>query len=180
MDKFTNTFVTTSRDSSNIFKLFVSNILGHSFKLTNKVVNSLFHSADNLNGVDPGHNNLHTLSNHSSGKDGGSGGTITSQVVGLGSSLANKLGTNVLNGILKLDLSGDSNTIIDDLGGAVFRFEDDITSLGAKRDTDDGSELVNTSLHFLKRIAIGVEMELLGGIGAEGSAANAGRASAGS
>jgi hypothetical protein len=94
--------------------------------------------------------------------------------------LADKLGTDVLHRVFKLDLSGDGDTIVDNLGGAVFGFKDDVTSLGAEGDTDDGSELVNTSLHFLKGIAIGVEMELLGGIGAEGSAANAGRASAGS
>ena len=69
------------------------------------------------------------LSNESSGQDAGSGGAISSGVIGPGGSLADKLGADVLNWVVQLDLLGDCDTVIHNLGRAILGLKDDVAAL---------------------------------------------------
>eukprot|EP00128_Syssomonas_multiformis_P010631 Colp12_sorted_trinity150504_noHs@26170 len=78
-------------------------------------INSGLNTTAEIKGVKASGNSLETLLGNSAGKDGGSGGTITSNVIGLGGNILNKTSTDVLILVLKLDSLGHSHTILGDL-----------------------------------------------------------------
>ena len=69
------------------------------------------------------HNNL--------GQNGGGGGAVASDVIGLGSGLFQKLRAHILIRVGQFDLFGYGHAIVGDSWGAIFLVECHIAALGA-------------------------------------------------
>ena len=61
-------------------------------------------------------------------EDGGGGGAVASDVVGLGGDLLGQLGADVLEGVLEFDVLGDGHTVVGDGGGAELLIENDVAA----------------------------------------------------
>jgi len=169
-DELTNLLVASSRNGGDVPNVIVvPDRGGKGLELFDKGTDGLINASGDLDGVGTSRNHLHALSDEGSGKDGGSGGSVTSKIVGVSGSLTDEFCADVLDGVLELDLTGDGDTVVHDLGGAVLGLEDDVTTLGSKGDTDDGGELVHTNLHFLESLTVLVEVELLGCLHLDGA-----------
>ena len=79
--------------------------------------------------------------------NGGSGGTIASLIVGLGGNLLDEVGTNVVVSVGELNVLGDGNTILGDLGHAEGSVKDDISASGSEGNLDGIGEHVATFEH---------------------------------
>ena len=170
-DHVANLHVAAGGDGRDVGELLVGNLLGEPLEDIDELGDGGLHAAGELHGVGTGHDDLHALGDHRRGEHGGGGGAVTREVVGLLRRLADEARADVLDGILEVNLLGDGDTVVDDLGGAVLGLEDDVAAFGSEGDTDDVREFVDTFLHLLERGAIlGVEVELLGRLGGGGHA----------
>jgi len=102
----------------------------------------------------------HALVNQGLGEDGGSGGAVTGNVVGLGGHFLQGLGTHVLEGVFELDLLGDGDTVVGDRGHTELLLDDDVAASRSEGDPDAVGHRVDTRLQRLAGII--VELELLG------------------
>ncbi len=92
-------------------------------------------------------------------EDGGGGGAVTGDVVGLGGDLLGELGAHVLERVAQLDLLGDRDAVVDDGGRAVLAVEDDAAAAGAEGDLEGVGEDVDAGLEGAARLF--VENDLL-------------------
>ena len=97
-------------------------------------------------GAGPGGHVAQTLLDQGLGEHGRSGGSVTSDVVGLGGHLLNELGTHVLERVIKLDLSGDGHTVVGDGRGAEGLPDHHVAALRAEGHLDGVSQLVYAGL----------------------------------
>ena len=86
------------------------------------------------------------LVDHGPGEDGGGGGAVAGDVVGLLGDLLDQLGADLLVGVLELDLLGDGDAVLGDGGGAPLLLEDDVAALRAEGDAHGVGELVHPRL----------------------------------
>ena len=114
------------------------------------------HAALETHRVGAGRDGTEALVDHGLGQDGGGGGAVTSDVVGLGGHLLGELGTEVLEGVVELDLTSDGDTVVGDGRRAPLLVEDDVAALGAERHLDGVGEGVDAALEG----AAGVLVEL--------------------
>lgn len=129
-------------------------------KANNDLINGSLDSASQVHGVHAGGDRLAALLEDGASKNGGSGGSITSLVVDLGSNLLDKGGTHVVVAILEFDILGDSDTILGDLWHAKSAVEDDVAATGSKSNLDGVGELVAAFEH--KSTSISSELDVLG------------------
>ena len=83
---------------------------------------------------------------HGPGQDGGGGGAVTGDVVGLLGHLLDQLGPDLLVGVLELDLLGDRDAVVGDGGGAPLLVQHDVAALRAEGDPDGVGQLVHPGL----------------------------------
>src|SRR5690606_23125611 len=81
------------------------------------------------------------------GEDGGGGGAVTRDVVGLLGDLLDELRTDLLVRVVELDLLGDRDAVVRDRGGAPLLLEDDVAALRAEGDLHGVGEGVEPTLH---------------------------------
>ena len=74
--------------------------------------------------------------NHGLSQDGGSGRTIAGDVVGLVGDFIDELGTGILFLVLKFDLTGDGDTIVDDLRRSISGIQGDISAFWTQSEFD--------------------------------------------
>ena len=86
------------------------------------------------------------LVDHGPGQDGGGGGAVTGDVVGLLGDFLDELGADLLVGVLELDLLGDGDAVVGDRGGAPLLVQHDVAALGAEGDADRVGQLVHAAL----------------------------------
>ena len=110
--------------------------------------------------VRAGGDGTQALVDHGLGEHGGGGGAVTSDVVGLGGHLLGELGTEVLEGVVELDLTGDGDTVVGDGRRAPLLVEDDVAALGAERHLDGVGEGVHAALEGTAGVL--VELQDLG------------------
>ncbi len=96
--------------------------------------------------VGAGRDVAQTLAHHRPGEDGGGGGAVAGDVVGLLGDLLDQLGADLLVGVLELDLLGDGDAVVGDGGGAPLLLEDHVAALRAEGDPDRVGELVHARL----------------------------------
>lgn len=96
-----------------------------------------------------------------SGKDGGSGGSITSLIIGLVSNALDKTGSHVSKSITELNGLGDSNTILGDFDSTKSLINENISSIGSKGDLNSIGEGITTLKHFVSGIV--TKEKLFGG-----------------
>ena len=92
---------------------------------------------------------LQTLVDHCLRKDGGGGGAVACDVVGLGGNFLDELCAHVLESVLKLDFLCDGYAVVSDQRGAELLVEDDVAALGAESDLDGIGELIDAALDSL-------------------------------
>ena len=100
------------------------------------MLDGLVDAALEAHGVDAGGDGLEAFLDDGVGEDGGGGGAVAGDVVGLGGDFLEELGAHVLVGVLELDFLGDGNAVLGDGGGAEFLVEKDVAALGAEGDLD--------------------------------------------
>src|SRR3954465_3818210 len=93
-----------------------------------------------------------TLAHERLGQNGGGGGAVTRDVVGLLRDLLDQLGPDLLPRVLELDLLGDAHTIVGDGGGAPLLLEDDVAASGTEGHLDGVGEGVHAPLEAAARL----------------------------
>jgi hypothetical protein len=88
------------------------------------------------------------------GQDGGGGGAVTGDVVGLLGNFLDELGPDLLPRVLELDLLGDRHTIVGDGGRAPLLLQDDVAALRAERHLDGVGEGVHAALEPAARLLV--------------------------
>ena len=81
-------------------------------------------------GVGAGSQVLETFADNRVRENGGSGGAIASDIVGLGGSFLQELGAHVLIGVFEFDFFCNGHAVMRDGGGTVFAVQGNIASLG--------------------------------------------------
>src|SRR5690606_21738177 len=104
----------------------------HRLDLLDRLLDGLLHAPLELHRVGARRHLTQTLADHRLGEDGGGGGAVTSDVVGLVRHLVGELGAHVLPRVVQLDLLGDGDTVVGDRGGAPLLLEDDVATLRAE------------------------------------------------
>ncbi len=85
-------------------------------------------------GVRAGGEVLQALADHGLREQGGGGGAVARDVVGLGGDLTHELSAHVLERIGQLDLLGDGHAVVGDERSAELLVEHDVAALGAEGD----------------------------------------------
>ena len=104
-----------------------------------------------------GSNVAQTFTHEGLGEHGGGGGSITSDVVGLGGHLLDELGTHVLEGIFEFDLTGDGYAVVGDGGSTELLVEHHVATLRAERDLDSIGERVDARLEGAASVLVKLE-----------------------
>ncbi len=94
------------------------------------------------------------------GENGGSGGPVTGDVVGLARHFLDQLGAHILEGLLELDLLGDRDSIVGDGRRAELLVQHDVPALGADGDLHGVRDPIDPS--FEMGASLDVEQQLLG------------------
>ncbi len=134
-DHATHLFVVAGGDGAHLGdRIAVADRLGMLFDLLDQKIGRLVDAALEGDGVGAGGHVAQASLHHGVGQHGGGGGAVTSSVVGFGSGLTNQGHTGVLDVIFQLDLLGDRDAVVDDLGGAEFLLQHHIAALGTEGD----------------------------------------------
>ena len=123
-------------------------------------IGGLLDAALEGHGVGAGGHVLEPLVDHGLGEDGGGGGAVAGDVVGLGGHLFGQLGADILERILQLHVLGDGYAVVGDGRGAELLLQDDVASPGAQGDLDGVGQGVDAVLEGVPGRL--VEQELLG------------------
>ena len=110
--------------------------------------------------VGPGGHVAQALVDHGPGEDGGRGGAVTGDVVGLLGHLLDQLGADLLEGVLEVDLLGDGDAVVRDRRRAPLLVEHHVAALGAEGDPHGVRQLVHAGLE--PTAGLGVEGDDLG------------------
>jgi hypothetical protein len=104
--------VTVGGDSSNLSDLLTGgDVTLVLLEVVDDSINSSLDTAAQIHGVAASSNVLHGLREDGTGEDGSRGGTVTSNLVGLGSDILEEASTEVLELVLKSDGLGNRDTI---------------------------------------------------------------------
>ncbi len=97
-------------------------------------------------GIGPGGHVLEAFADDGLSQQGGGGGAVAGDVVGLGGHFAHQLRALVLEHVFELDLAGDGHPVVGDGGAAVFLVKDHVAAFGAEGDLDRVGECVHAAL----------------------------------
>ena len=96
--------------------------------------------------VGAGRDVAQALAHERLGEHGGGGGAVARDVVRLLGDLLDELRTDLLEGVLEVDLLGDGDAVVGDRGGAPLLVQDDVAALRAEGDLDGVGEDVESPL----------------------------------
>ena len=146
-DELTDLGVATGRNGSGgCDLLFGLDVLRHGEELVGDDIGRLLDTALETHGVRAGSDVAQAFTNECLGQHGCGGGAVASDIVGLLGDLFDELSTDLLVGILEIDLLGDGHTIIGDRGGAPLLLENDVAALRAQGDLHGVGEHVHAAL----------------------------------
>ena len=133
-DEATDGAVVVGRNGGHLLDLLIVavDLHRHLLQRSDHCGNSLVDTTLQVERVGAGGDVLQTRGDDGLGQHGGGGGTITSQVVGLGGHFLHELGTHVFDGVDEFDFLGDRHTVLGDLGSAIRFFDDHVTTFGAE------------------------------------------------
>ena len=129
----------------------------HVVQLLGDSDNSLVDAALDADGRCAGRDLAQALVHHRLSENGGGGGAVACDVVGLGRNFLGQLGAEVLVRVLELDLLGDGHAIVRDRGRAPLLVNDHIAALGAEGHLDGISECIDTALQAVTCVFVEFE-----------------------
>ena len=132
--------------------ILAADVLGLCLNGLNSCFNSLLHSLSHNDGVGTCSQVLHTLVDHGLSQNGSCGGTVTGNIIGLGSDLLYQLSAHVFEAVLKLDLLCDGNAVVCDQGSTEGLIKNNISALGAQGDPYCIGKLIYALFHLLAGI----------------------------
>jgi hypothetical protein len=97
--------------------------------------------------VHAGGNGLGAFADDGLGQNGGGGGAVAGQVVGLRGHFAHHLRAHVLELVLKFDFLGDGHAVLGDARRAEGLVDDDVAALGTQRHLHGVGEGVDAAQH---------------------------------
>ena len=121
-------------------------VLGQAEQLLGDDLDGLLDAALETHRVRTGGHVAQALADHRLGEDRGGRRTVTGDVVGLLGDLLDELRTDLLVGVLELDLLGDAHTVVGDRGGAPLLLQHDVAALGTEGHLDGVGEGVHAPL----------------------------------
>lgn len=111
-NQLANVLVAVGRDGGDLGDLLRGgDVAAVLLEVLDDVVDGSLDTAAEIHGVAASSDILDRLGEDGAGEDGGSGGTVTGDLVGLGGDLGEELGTEVLELVLEGDGAGDSYTV---------------------------------------------------------------------
>src|SRR3990172_5662805 len=116
-----------------------------------------------VHGVGAGGDVAHPLTDDRLGEDGGGGGAVAGDVVGLGRHLAGELSAHVLERVLEVDLLGDADAVVNHGRGPELLLEHGVAAAGAERHAQGVGEGVDAVLQAASGLL--TEQQLFGGHG---------------
>src|SRR5690606_8595791 len=111
-------------------------LLGRSLERGDDFCNGEIDTALQIHRVEAGGNSLDAFDHDSLAENGGSGGAVTGNVVGLGRNRAQELRAEVFELVFEFDFLGDRDAVLGDARSAEGLFDDNVTTLGAERYLD--------------------------------------------
>ena len=90
---------------------------------------------------------LRSLADHRAGEDGSGRGSVSGDVVGLGSDFLDELRAHVLERIFELDFLRDGHAVVGDGRRAEFLLEYDVAALRSEGDADGVRDFIDSALH---------------------------------
>ena len=93
-------------------------------------------------------------------ENGGGGGAVTGDVVGLGGHGAQHLGAHVFELVFEFDFLGDGDAVLGDARSAEALLDDDVTALGAQGHLDRIGQDIDAAQHLVA--SIGGELNFFG------------------
>ena len=129
--------------------LLAVELLAHFLDSCHSNFGSLLHSFSEDDGVSACCEVLHSFVDHCLSKYGSGCGSVSGNIIGLGSDFLNELCAHVLEAVFKLDLLSDGNTVIGDERCTVALVEHYISSLRSECYTDGICKAVYTLLECL-------------------------------
>ena len=117
-------------------------------------LHGLFDSDLKLHGVGPRGYVAEALADHGLGQQGGGGGAIAGDVVGLGRDFPEQLRAGVLPRVLELDLAHDRHPVVGDRRRSELLLQNDVAAFGSERDAHRLSDGVDATLQALPRLYV--------------------------
>jgi hypothetical protein len=149
------------RDGADLSDLFVGRDF---FRLLLQVLddfeNGFVDAALEVHRVHAGGDPLETFADDRGGENGGCGGAVTRDVVGLGGHFADHLGAHVLELVGKLDFLGDGDAVLRGARCAEGFLDDDVAAFRPERDFHCVGEDVDAAHHALT--GVGRELYVFG------------------
>lgn len=154
--------VPVGRDGSHVGDLFLAlDGLGSVLQVPDHGLHGEIDASSEVHGVHAGGDALAAFSEDGSGEDGGGGGSVPGDVVGLGGDGLDQAGADVLESVGELDGLGHGDSVLGDLGGSEGLVDDHVAALGSQGHLHGVGELVAAVQHLLS--AFGAEHDLFSG-----------------
>ena len=87
---------------------------------------------------------LHAFGDDGVRQDGGGGGAVAGDIVGLGGGFFQQLGAHILKWIFQLNFLGDGHAVVGDGGGTEFAVQGHVAAFGAQGGGDSGRQNIHT------------------------------------
>ena len=111
--------------------------------LGDRILDRFVDSAAHPHRVDAGGNALHSFFGDRPSKDRGGGRSVSGDIVRLRGDFLQQLGAHVFEGILKLDLASDRDSVFCHVGGAELLVQDDQATFGAQCSHNGSGDLLH-------------------------------------
>ena len=112
----------------------------------NHVGNGFVHPAAEFHGAGTGSRVAQPFPHHGLSQNGGGCGAIAGFVLGFRGHLLHQLGAQIFEGIVKLDLTSNGVTVIDDVWSSEFLFEHHVAAPWTDRHADSVCQCIDTPL----------------------------------
>ena len=125
---------------------FGLDLLGHLAQSIDDRVDALLDAALEEHRVGAGGQGLQAFGHDGVGQNGGGGGAVTGDVIGLGGGFLEKLRAHIFKGVFEFDFLGDGHAVMGDGGGAELAVEGHVAALGAEGGGDGVGDDINAFL----------------------------------
>src|SRR5690606_4839054 len=133
-----------ARDLGDLF--LAGNRRGHVLERLDDLVAASLDATLEHHGVGAGGHVLEALVDDGLRQNGGGGGAITGDVVGLGGGFLEELGAHVLKRVLQFNFLGDRHAVVGDGGAAPLLVQGNVATLGTESGLDGICHSIDASL----------------------------------